>query len=71
MISVADTGVGMSEESLGELREALANHSTSRVGIGAGNIYQRIHRMYDGGDFQIYSRQGHGTAVLLTIPVRL
>lgn len=71
MISIADTGVGMSEESLGELREALANHSTSRVGIGAGNIYQRIHRMYDGGDFQIYSRQGHGTAVLLTIPVRL
>ena len=71
ILSVADTGVGMSEESLEELREALAAHSTARVGIGAGNIYQRIHRMYDGGEFQIYSREGRGTAVVLSIPVRV
>ncbi|WP_235839085.1 sensor histidine kinase [Clostridium sp. Marseille-P2415] len=71
VISVADTGVGMCEEDLHELRKALKLHSTAKVGIGVGNIYQRIQRMYEGGEFSIYSREGHGTAVQLAIPVQL
>ena len=45
-ISVADTGVGMDEKSLEELLRALNGKRTARVGIGVGNIYQRIHIMY-------------------------
>ncbi len=70
VISVADTGVGMSQEKLKELREALKLHLTAKVGIGVGNIYQRVHRMYDGGEFELYSREGCGTAVQLAIPVQ-
>lgn len=70
VISVADTGAGMNEEKLMELRKALKLHSTAKVGIGVGNIYQRIHRMYEGGEFELYSREGCGTAVQLAIPVQ-
>lgn len=70
ILSVADTGVGMRKESLFELREALKNQTTAKVGIGLGNIYQRIHKMYNGGEVNIYSRWGCGTAVLLSIPFK-
>lgn len=69
IISVADTGMGMSQDKLFELRKALRLRSTAKMGIGVGNIYQRIHKMYDGGEFEIYSRKGHGTAVLIAIPI--
>ncbi len=46
IISVADTGVGMSQERLMELRTALNAGGTARVGIGLGNICHRIHAMY-------------------------
>lgn len=68
MISVADTGVGMSEDRRAELTEAMKGSRTSGVGIGLGNIYQRIHTMYKGGDLKVYSRKDCGTAVQMTIP---
>ena len=46
VISVADTGLGMSEERLAEVTEAMKERRTSRIGIGLGNIYKRIHMMY-------------------------
>lgn len=68
MISVADTGVGISEETRLELENALKNRRTSRIGIGLGNIYQRIHAMYPDGDLRLYSRKGCGTVVQIRIP---
>ena len=68
MISVADTGVGMSRQECSDLVAALSGSSTAKVGIGLGNIYKRIHTMYRGGEFTIYSREGRGTVVLMTIP---
>ena len=68
IISVADTGVGMSQESLLKLRGALKAGGTARVGIGLGNICRRIHAMYKNGDFRIYSSQGNGTVVQVTVP---
>ena len=69
VISVADTGVGMDEESLRELLTALTGSRTARVGIGVGNIYQRIHTMYpDGGDLKIYSKKDKGTVIQMIIP---
>lgn len=68
VISVADTGLGMDEKSLQELREALTGRKTSRIGIGLGNIYQRIHTMYPDGDMKIYSRKDRGTVIQMVIP---
>lgn len=68
IISVADTGTGIGTERLKELQGALKERKTSRVGIGLGNIYHRIHAMYQNGDFRIYSREGAGTVVQVVIP---
>lgn len=67
-ISVTDTGLGMSEAKRTELEEALQSRRTSKVGIGLGNIYRRIHIMYEGGSMRIYSREGCGTTVQMKIP---
>ncbi len=66
VFSVADTGVGMTEEELSTIREAFQSEDTSHIGIG--NIYKRIQRMYQGGDVLISSKKGEGTVVKLIIP---
>ena len=66
VFSVADTGVGMTEEELIKIREDFNNEDTSHIGIG--NIYKRIQRMYQGGDVLISSKKGEGTVVKLIIP---
>ena len=68
VISLADTGVGMEEEALKRLMDALKGHRTARVGIGLGNIYQRIKSMYEDGDLRIYSKAGKGTVVQIILP---
>lgn len=68
VISVADTGLGMSEERLAEVTEAMKERRTSRIGIGLGNIYKRIHMMYKQGEFRIASREGRGTVIQMFIP---
>ena len=68
VISVADTGLGMSEERLKEVTGAMKERRTSKIGIGLGNIYKRIHMMYKKGEFCIYSREGRGTVVQMLIP---
>ncbi len=68
IISVADSGMGMSIERLCELREGLKGGKTAKVGIGLGNICKRISSMYQKGTFQIYSTEGHGTVVQMGIP---
>lgn len=68
IVLVADTGVGMDEEKRRNLEEALEKSHTAKVGIGLGNIYQRIHAMYRDGEMRIYSRKGQGTVIWLEIP---
>ena len=68
VISVADTGLGMSEERLAEVTEAMKERRTSRIGIGLGNIYKRIHMMYNQGEFRIASIEGRGTVIQMFIP---
>lgn len=67
-IIVADTGVGMSEERLEELRDFMQKRPTSKIGIGFGNIYKRIKNMYKNGDLRIYSKEGKMTVVYFLIP---
>ena len=68
ILSVADTGLGMSEERLEEVRKAMAERRTAKIGIGLGNIYKRIHMIYQGGDLQIYSCEGKGTIIQMILP---
>ena len=68
VISVADTGLGMSEERLAEVTEAMKERQTSRIGIGLGNIYKCIHMMYKQGEFRIASIEGRGTVIQMFIP---
>lgn len=68
VISVADTGLGMSEERLAEVTEAMKERRTSRIGIGLGNIYKRIHMMYKQGEFRIASIERRGTVIQMFIP---
>lgn len=68
-ISVADTGLGMSEEKLAEIREAFDKRG-SGLGIGLGNIYKRISMFYQNGTVTINSREGCGTVVQMTFADR-
>ncbi len=74
VVSVADTGVGMTKERYEELCSALRTSmghkekNTSRTGIGLGNIYKRVHTMYRNGQVKIYSAQGRGTVIQMWLP---
>lgn len=69
VISVADTGLGMSEARRRELEQAMTGKRTSRMGIGLGNICQRICTLYNEGEMRIYSREGYGTVIQIRIPL--
>ena len=64
-ISVADTGEGMDEETLGEIKRAIRSGDESGVGIGLGNIARRIKAMYEDGELFIESKKGCATVVQL------
>lgn len=68
MITVHDTGVGMSEEKLQILKQKLEEDNVSRDSIGVGNVYRRFKIMYPEGQFMIYSRENRGTLIKLLIP---
>ncbi|MFA9379009.1 MAG: sensor histidine kinase [Lachnotalea sp.] len=68
LITIADSGIGMSEEVLAELRHALKQGNTAKTGIGLGNIYKRVHGMYVDGEVEIFSKNNIGTVVRIKIP---
>lgn len=68
-ITINDTGVGMCEEKLEELRNALTSQTLQETGIGLKNVYQRIKTLYQESTFEIYSREGEGTLIKIGIPL--
>ncbi|MCD8222629.1 MAG: histidine kinase [Clostridiales bacterium] len=70
MVSVTDTGVGMSAERLTQIRSTVEEKGgrTARVGIGLGNICKRVRAMYRQGEVHIYSRENRGTVIQMVIP---
>lgn len=67
IISVRDTGDGMTEEKLENLKHALKQGATEQMGIGLGNIYKRVHVMYPNGEVEVFSKKNIGTVVRLRI----
>ncbi len=67
-IVIADTGDGMTKEELGGLRARLAREEEGHVGIGLGNVYQRIISGYQGSRLRIRSRKSVGTVIRIMIP---
>ena len=69
-IQVADTGVGMDTETLQGLKDRLAGApSDVHVGIGIGNLYQRLNTLYGEDSLQISSEEGKGTQIDVIIPL--
>ena len=67
VIVVSDTGAGMTEERLGELREGLKKRE--RVGFGLSTVDERL-KLFFGGKYglSIESTEGEGTDVTVRIP---
>lgn len=68
IIIIADNGVGMSSESLEELRTHLREDNKGRIGIGLGNVWKRIHALYPDSIVKIYSKENYGTLIRIEIP---
>jgi two-component system LytT family sensor kinase len=65
MIQVEDDGVGMSAPPA-----VAAEHMGSGRGIGMVNVAERLHVLFgDEGRLTVQSRDGHGTLVMLEMPV--
>ena len=74
LIDVADTGAGMEEETLADIRRHLQQREEAVgdnvVGIGLGNIYRRITTMYEDASLEIQSRKNEGCTIMISIPLR-
>ena len=67
-IDVEDTGAGMPEREFRKLQDSLRAGTAGPAGIGVGNIYKRIHSIYEKGEFRMSSEEGVGTQVTLVLP---
>ena len=69
-IAVSDTGAGMDSKTLQGLRDKLKGEpSDVRVGIGIGNLYQRLNTLYGEDSLRVESEAGKGTQIFVTIPL--
>ena len=69
VVTVRDTGNGMPEEKLRQLRESL--ESDEGQGFGLQASYKRLKLMYgEALDFQIESEEGSGTSITLCFPAQ-
>ena len=69
LISIADSGKGMSRTVLDSLFDLSFNKKSSRVGIGMGLYNARNVAKRHGGDIQAVSEPGEGSEFILTLPL--
>jgi len=63
-IVVEDTGNGMTDDKLLQIREAIKQRSSGvGIGLGLGNIYQRITAYYEQGNVIVESKRNVGTKI--------
>lgn len=70
-ISVADDGVGMSQEALEGLRQNLRNPPTTGEHIGVYNVAARLRLWGKEYGMDIQSEQGKGTTAILRLPLTM
>ncbi len=73
VITISDTGAGVSRETLETIRKQLGGGEDTiadegKVGIGLGNINRRIRSMYPDGSVEMDSTEGEGTTITICIP---
>lgn len=68
LLSVSDTGTGMSEEDLEKLFTPFATGSSRRPGSGIGMMVTKQIVEAHGGKIMVDSESGHGTAILVSLP---
>ncbi len=67
-----DDGVGIDEETLGEIRKQLEDSSGTTAHFGLYNIHRRLQLMYrEDSGLNINSTKGEGTVVRLTFPKKM
>ncbi len=69
LVTVADDGVGMSEETLDALRKNLESPPDTGDHIGLYNVAARVRLRGEGYGLEIHSRLGEGTQVRLRLPL--
>ncbi len=67
LLSVADTGCGMTTETMDQLFEPL--FTTKPKGIGLGLALCKLHVEANGGTIKAASTEGVGTTFTITLPV--
>ena len=67
-ISIMDNGHGMNETERAALHQKILNSEKTGKSIGLGNLYRRMSMLYPDGRIRIYSKEGRGTIIQLTIP---
>ena len=72
LVEVADTGIGIPDEEIGEVWQELARGRAARSlpGTGIGLALVRVVVTRHGGRIAIRSRDGQGTVVSMRLPVR-
>ncbi|WP_308636215.1 sensor histidine kinase [Paenibacillus silvisoli] len=78
LLTVADDGVGMSDEKLADIRQLLEGgrlaaqeHSEKDGGVGLLNVHNRLQFLFEGHyGIEIQSKERAGTVVTLRIPVQ-
>ncbi len=70
-ISVSDTGVGISEAKLADIRSEMADGGLGRNAIGISNIYNRLRLLYGDANLEMDSIPGEGTITRFRIPYRV
>ena len=67
--TIEDDGKGMKKEELEALREKIYNDKSSKA-VGLKNVYARLNTYFAGNfEYLIYSEEGKGTRVMITIPM--
>lgn len=70
-ISVADTGKGMDDDELKNLKRNLRKRKPNQSGYGLCNVYKRIKLYYgDKGSIQLASKVNNGTKVTLILGIK-
>lgn len=69
-ISIADNGMGMSEETRERLQEEVRKSEITSEGIGFANVTRRIYAMYPEAQVELIAKENEGTTVKIQIPVK-